>query len=85
MAENIKLTYQEAVETLESNRPTSGYAMLNVAIDMSKAALSKQIPQKPIKGKTGNLAFKCGLVLQNGNNRHDLYFCHNCGQRIDLN
>lgn len=83
MEEDIRLTYQEAVETLESNRPTRGYAMLNVAIDMSKAALSKQIPQKPIKGKNGNLACKCGLVLQNGNKRNVLYFCHNCGQRID--
>lgn len=47
MSENIKLTCQEAIETLESNRPTSGYFMLNLAIDMAKEALSKQNPKKP--------------------------------------
>lgn len=83
MAESIKLTYQEAIETLESNRPTSGYAMLNEAIDMSKKAMEKQIPKKPIKTKYGSLICECGIVLQRNNVRNALYFCHNCGQRID--
>lgn len=83
MTEDTKLTYQEAIETLESNRPTSGYFMLNGAIDMSKKALSKQIPRKPIKTKDGSLTCECGLILQNRNIRKALYFCHNCGQRID--
>lgn len=83
MAENIKLTYQEAIETLESNRPISGYAMLNEAIDMSKKAMEKQIPKKPIKTKYGSLTCECGIFLQRNNVRNALHFCHNCGQRID--
>lgn len=53
MAEHIKLTYQEAIEILESNRPTSGYTMLNTAIDMAKEMLSKQTPKNRTMRETG--------------------------------
>lgn len=42
MYNKIGLTIDDAIDTLEANRPTSGYEMLNVALDMSKRALEKQ-------------------------------------------
>lgn len=38
----------EAIECLKSNKPTSGYAMLQESIDMAIKALEKQIPKKPV-------------------------------------
>lgn len=52
-------------------------------VEKYREAVEKQKPKKPIKGRNGSLACKCGLVLQSGNKRNALYFCHNCGQRID--
>lgn len=43
----------------------------------------KHIPKKPIKTLDGNLACQCGLVVQTGNHRKCLYYCDNCGQKID--
>lgn len=39
----------EAIECLKSNKPTSGYVMLQESIDMAIQALEKQIPKKPNK------------------------------------
>lgn len=41
----------EAIECLKSNKPTSGYVMLQESIDMAIKALKKQIPKKPRKTK----------------------------------
>lgn len=38
----------EAIECLKSNKPTSGYVMLQESIDMAIQALEKQIPKKPV-------------------------------------
>lgn len=38
----------EAIECLGSNKPTSGYVMLQESIDMAIKALEKQIPKKPV-------------------------------------
>lgn len=38
----------EAIECLKSNKPTSGYVMLQESIDMAIKALEKQIPKKPV-------------------------------------
>ena len=43
----------------------------------------KHMPIKPKKTKEGNLACKCGLVVQVNNKRNCLYYCHNCGQKLD--
>lgn len=42
MCDKMGMTINDAIDTLEKNRPTSGYTMLNIALDMSKAALEKQ-------------------------------------------
>lgn len=38
---------REAIETIKSNYPTSGYYMLCEALDIAIEALEKQIPKKP--------------------------------------
>lgn len=50
--------------------------------DRAIEALKYRIPKKP---KTlGDVhVCECGLVLQIGNVRKALYYCHNCGQAID--
>ena len=52
-------------------------------IDMAITALEKQIPKKLQQTKDGNLACECGLVIQVKNKINCLYYCHNCGQKID--
>lgn len=47
------------------------------------SAIKKQIPNKPIRNSSGDLACSCGLIIQMSNKRKCLYFCHNCGQAID--
>lgn len=39
---------REAIETIKSNYPTSGYYMLCEALDTAIEALEKQLPKKPI-------------------------------------
>ena len=39
----------EAIECLKSNKPTTGYMMLQEAVDFAIQALEKQIPKKPYK------------------------------------
>lgn len=42
MCDKMVFTVDDAIDTLEKNRPTSGYYMLNMALDMSIAAMEKQ-------------------------------------------
>ena len=42
MCDKMGFTADDAIDTLEKNRPTSGYTMLNIGLDMSIAALEKQ-------------------------------------------
>ena len=42
MCDKMEFTVDDAIETLEKNRPTSGYIMLNIELNMSIAALEKQ-------------------------------------------
>lgn len=39
---------KEAIETIKSNYPTSGYYMLCEALDIAIEALEKQLPKKTI-------------------------------------
>lgn len=39
---------RDAIETIKSNYPTSGYYMLCEALDAAIEALEKQLPKKPI-------------------------------------
>lgn len=52
-------------------------------VEECREAVEKQKLKKLTKGRNGSLCCKCGLVLQVGNKRKALYFCHNCGQAID--
>ncbi len=72
---------REAIETIKSNYPTSGYYMLCEALDIAIEALEKQLSKKP--KKNGDLACSCGLIIQRKNRRTCLHYCHNCGQAID--
>lgn len=74
------MTENEAIEAIKSNRPTSGYVILNEALDMAINALEKQIPKKPIKDKyVPELDFcpECGTEVTYCN------YCPLCGQKID--
>ena len=42
---------REAIETIKSNYPTSGYYMLCEALDIAIEALEKQLSKKPIEIK----------------------------------
>lgn len=95
MAESDKLIRNEAeaIECLKSNKPTSGYVMLQESIDMAIQALEKQIPKKPImKQYFENLEEKylccptCGEILTDripADNKTFYFHCMNCGQKFD--
>lgn len=50
--------------------------------EIAISAIDKQIPKKPIRNSSGDLACLCGLIIQMKSKRKCLYFCHNCGQAI---
>lgn len=94
MTESEKLIRNEAeaIECLKSNKPTSGYVMLQESIDMAIKALEKQIPKKPTYDGDGYapdgtfvwdewICPCCGTRYEVDYDEHD--FCQNCGQKID--
>lgn len=96
MAEGDKLIRNEAeaIECLESNKPTSGYVMLQESIDMAIKALEKKIPKKPRKIDSYRGMFirvysyacpTCGnaCLEKYMNERQNTMFCWNCGQKLD--
>ena len=95
MAESEKLIENEteAIECLKSNKPTSGYLMLQEAIDMAIQALEKQIPKKPIR-HTAWENFKCPACGSTEIVQYDteyreydkdckFEYCSDCGQHLD--
>lgn len=95
MAESEKLIENEAeaIECLKSNKPTSGYLMLQEAIDMAIQALEKQIPKKPIR-HTAWENFKCPACGSTEIVEYDteyreydkdckFEYCSDCGQHLD--
>lgn len=94
MTESEKLIRNEAeaIECLKSNKPTSGYVMLQESIDMAIKALEKQIPKKPTYDGDGYapdgtfvwdewICPCCETRYEVDYDEHD--FCPNCGQKID--
>ncbi len=73
---------REAIETIKSNYPTSGYYMLCEALDTAIEALEKQLPKKPIEHSVKFAAIyecpTCGNIDVYGQKN-----CDNCGQAID--
>ena len=72
----------EAIECLKINKPTSGYMMLQEAVDMAIQALEKQIPKKPYKDNENGIYEKeyCPICHRSlfPNDHHCI-----CGQAID--
>lgn len=80
MTESEKLIRNEAeaIECLKSNKPTSGYVMLQESIDMAIKALEKQIPKKVINRCMFCECPTCGNVeIQSSS------YCCDCGQKLD--
>lgn len=90
------MTIEEAIKTIESNRPRSGYTMLCEALDIAERAIEKQISKKPIRANRA--VEKDGQLFMNDDNeywkcptctlydvplRENQKYCHYCGQAID--
>lgn len=78
-------TPEDAIETIKSNMPSSGYQMLRESLDMAIEALEKQIPKKPEVSCSVVSAkyYRCptckrivGLKIP---------YCRMCGQAISWN
>ena len=76
-----KMTENEAIEVIKSNRPTSGYVLLNEAIGMAIQALEKQIPNEPIIDSYCLFTRYTCLVCRHEVELSD-YYCRCCGQKI---
>ena len=79
--EKIVKTPEEAIETIKSNMPTSGYQMLRESLIMANGALEKQIPKKPVlrndNGKLRKSCPVCGCFFSPLSRS-----CPKCGQAI---
>lgn len=75
--ENVLIkTPVEAIETIKSNMPTSGYQMLRESLGMAIEALEKQIPKKPDYEGDG--------YDDNGELIYDTWICPNCGEKYEV-
>lgn len=90
MTESEKLIRNEAdaIECLKSNKPTSGYVMLQESIDVAIQALEKQIPLKLLYSYDDSVDENwcscpiCCSGLGWAHGKHYKY-CMNCGQKLD--
>jgi len=83
----MRMTNQEAIETIKANYPPENYSMLREALDMALSMLEKQELMKPIynEEKFGNFLPHCPVckkVLPNISQYGKSNFCHNCGQAV---
>ena len=78
MSESEKLIHNEAeaIECLKSNRPTSGYLMLQEAVDFAIQALEKQTPKKRYN-------YSCPICSHYFEDGECLTYCPECGQRLE--
>lgn len=83
---------RDAIETIKSNYPTSGYYMLCEALDAAIEALEKQLPKRvEVKEWSPARCPSCGIELSealgDGYYRHPTFLkrCPNedCGQLLD--
>lgn len=79
---------REAIETIKSNYPTSGYYMLCEALDIAIEALEKQLSKKPIEiketytSKIGEFRVaKCPNCGKEVSDRFNV--CLECRQNLD--
>lgn len=89
MEESDKLIRNEAeaIECLKSNKPTSGYVMLQESIDVAIKALEKQIPKKPTEINDECGYFECptcgDLIYAEGARFKEHKYCLSCGRKLD--
>ena len=99
MTESEKLIRNEAeaIECLKSNKPTTGYIMLQEAVDMAIQALEKQIPKKieirkatndDIESELRDFITVKGRICRCPSCRccihiSELKDCGECGQKLD--
>ena len=78
MTESEKLIHNEAeaIECLKSNKPTTGYMMLQEAVDFAIQALEKQIPKK-------RDSYSCPVCSHYFEDGECFTYCPECGQRIE--
>lgn len=88
MAEKLIRNEKEAIKTIKSNYPTSGYYMLCEALDMAISALEKQIPKKPNRIVDGHGirytdSYRCQNCGKGFSGTGIAEFCYHCGQKLD--
>ena len=78
MTESEKLIRNEAeaIECLKSNKPTTGYMMLQEAVDFAIQALEKQIPKK-------RDSYNCPVCSHYFEDGECFTYCPECGQRLE--
>ena len=78
MSESEKLIHneEEAIECLKSNKPTTGYMMLQEAVDFAIQALEKQIPKK-------RDSYNCPICSHYFEDGECFTYCPECGQRLE--
>ena len=78
MTESEKLIHneEEAIDCLKSNKPTTGYMMLQEAVDFAIQALEKQIPKK-------RDSYNCPVCSHYFEDGECFTYCPECGQRLE--
>ena len=92
----MEMTENEAIKAIKSNRPASGYIILNEALGMAINALEKQIPKKIVRVKLRptewGSGFRCPACEAEqtateffgyGKADNKITFCWGCGQKLD--
>ncbi|MFR3662018.1 MAG: hypothetical protein ACLTVN_11550 [Blautia hansenii] len=78
---------REAIETIKSNYPTSGYCMLCEALDTAIEALEKQLSKKVdiMDYPLGDINFRCPVCKSEYicEKEHEHFYCPTCGQKLD--
>ena len=83
---------REAIETIKSNYPTSGYYMLCEALDIAIEALEKQLPKRVDfeEDVAENMCVECpscgsflGYRVDCLDENYQFDNCKHCGQRLD--
>ena len=82
------MTESEAIEVINSNRPTSGYVLLNEALGTAINALEKQIPIKPMISYDERVKenwCSCGVCCSGFGRKRTIHYkyCPDCGQKLD--
>ena len=81
------MTCEEAIKIIQSNRPKSGYMMLNEALDIAISALERDTPKvaEHDDGPWSICPFCEGSVCNDTEHavNGEVSYCEHCGQAID--